>query len=228
LLFTPFSLGAAMLAGNRRRNVVIGAFMLAALATTMLPWWLRNYRVTGRFVATTLQLGASLYDGLNPDATGASDMKFVPEFITAQQQADKASNTTPAGTFEERLDSRLRSAAIDYAMAHPKRAGELALAKLLRMWSPLPNAAEFQYWILRLVVFCGYTPVLVAAAWGAMRHLRRGWPYVLCVMPAVYLTLLHLVFVGSIRYREPAMLPLIVLAAGAWHGGERWRSHVST
>jgi hypothetical protein len=34
-------------------------------------------------------------------------------------------------------------------------------------------------------------------------------------LPAGYFTLVHMVFVSSIRYREPAMLPLAVLAAGA-------------
>ena len=45
------------------------------------------------------------------------------------------------------------------------------------------------------------------------RYARRDWPYLLCILPAVYFTLLHIVFVSSIRYRQPAMLPLIVLAA---------------
>jgi hypothetical protein len=219
LLFMPFALALAMLGGSRRRNIVIGAFMMAGFAVVMTPWWLRNYHVTGKFIATTLQMGASLYDGLNPHATGGSDMRFVSEFVDAQRQADAAADLPLAGTFEMRLDDRLRSAAIRWARRHPQRVLQLAGAKFLRMWSPWPNAAEFQGRLFRWrwTVFVTYMPLMVAAGWGLYCHRHRGWPCLLCVLPALYLALLHLVFVSSIRYREPAMLPLIVLAAAACH-----------
>ena len=81
LLFTP---GAAVLeilvCRGSRRHARVGATMTAVLALTLLPWWIRNYEVTGRWVPTTLQVGASLYDGLSPTANGASDMRFVEKF----------------------------------------------------------------------------------------------------------------------------------------------------
>ena len=43
------------------------------------PWWVRNASIYGRFIPTALWTGASLYDGLNPTATGASDMRFLEE-----------------------------------------------------------------------------------------------------------------------------------------------------
>ncbi len=217
LLFVPFALALAMLSPNRRRHFLIGTLILAASSATLAPWWWRNYQVTGRFVATTLQLGASLYDGLNPNATGASDMRFVDDFVAAQRRADAAGGPL-VGTFDERLDARLKQAAIEWARANPGRVLQLAMRKFLRMWSPLPNAAEMQSWLFRIAILGSFTPLMCCAVLSSIRYAPRGWPLLLCWLPALYLTCLHLVFVSSIRYREPAMLPLIALAAGVFHG----------
>ncbi len=218
LLFIPFALVIGlMIFGDRRRQLIIGVVMLAACAATMSPWWIRNYRVAGRFVATSLQVGASLYDGLNPAATGASEMSFVPRFAQDQARADAeaiAIGQSPVGLFEDRLDRRMQAASIDWARQHPRRVLELAGIKFLRMWSPIPNASEFRSTALRLVLAASYTPVLLLGLIGLWRYGRRGWPFVLCFLPAVYFTLLHVIFVSSIRYRQPAMLLIVVLAAG--------------
>jgi 4-amino-4-deoxy-L-arabinose transferase-like glycosyltransferase len=213
LLFVPFAGVIGLVVGGEfRKHALVTGIMLLTLALGMSPWWVRNYRLAGRFVPTTLQVGASLYDGLNPAATGASDMRFVPRFIAEQRAADTR-NPAPAGLFEDRLDRGLRDAALAWARANPQRVLELAATKFARMWSPLPNAGEFQSLWLRVALAATYTPVLALALVGAWRYFGRGWPVWLCLLPACYFTALHVIFVSSIRYRQPAMLPLIVLAA---------------
>ncbi len=69
-----------------------------------------------------------------------------------------------------------------------------------------------------MAVLLSYVPLLLAGIYGAVRTARRGWAYVLCWLPAVYFSLLHMIFVGSLRYREPPMLGLIVLAAAVLAG----------
>jgi len=215
LLFTPLAAALSLFdsprpqagegLGVRAGHLRIALLMLLGLMLAMLPWWVRNAWVTGRFVPTTLQVGASLYDGLGPQATGASNMDFVARFEAEQP---------PGPDFEWQLDRRMRDASLAWAKSHPTEAAQLAVKKFLRMWNVWPNEPQFSSWPIRGVVFFTYTPLLIFAIIGACRTVGRGWPYILCWMPAVYLTALHVVFVSSIRYREPAMLALIVLAAG--------------
>lgn len=209
LLFIPFALVAGLvLCRERRRMLAGGMVMMAAAVIVLLPWWVRNARVVGHFVPTTLQVGASLYDGLNPRADGSSQMDFVAEFERQERAAKDAGEP-----FEYRLDRRLRRAAIDWAIGHPSTVAALAAVKFARMWNVWPNAHDQRSWAVRLISAATYLPVLALAIVGVWRTRGRWWPAALCWLPAVYLTLLHVVFVSSVRYREPAMLGLMVLAA---------------
>ena len=223
LLFVPFAVLLGILLGaNPKRHAILGLSVLAGLMLAMTPWWVRNAVVTGHFVPTTLQVGASLYDGLNPIATGDSDMRFVPgwtEYLHAQSAKHPEQSRE---SFEYRLDRQLFQAATAWAWRHPKDTIRLAGKKLWRFWRPWPSG-EFSvkdshetfhpsFWVRAAFIFT-LVPIVILAIIGAWRTARRGWPYVLCWLPAVYLSLIHAVFVSSIRYREPTMLPLMVLAA---------------
>ncbi|NLX96145.1 MAG: glycosyltransferase family 39 protein [Rhodopirellula sp.] len=223
LLFTPFAVAAGLLfAEPRRRNLAIGVLALLGVAAAMAPWWIRNAQLTGHFVATSLQVGASLYDGLNPRATGASDMEFVGSFVKEERRTDRRQPGDRPASFEYRLDRRMLEAATRWAREHPGRVAELAFVKLMRMWNVWPNEASLSSWPVRIVILVSYLPVLLLGVVGAVRTVRCGLPYLLCWLPAVYFTCLHVVFVSSIRYRQPAMLGLIVLAAGViWEAFEK-------
>ncbi len=214
LLFTPaiaLLAVASPLLGRRSRTerVAIAGVLVTACMVVLVPWWVRNWVAVGTWVPTTLQVGASLYDGLSPSATGASDMRFVDDF---QQQVRRQHPEATPAEFELLLDATLRQAAWDWASAHPDQALRLAAIKFVRMWNIVPNEPGLRAGWLRWIVAVGIVPVLGLAVWAIWRF-RHDWALVaLLWLPAVYVTGLHVVFVSSIRYRQPVLPLLIVLA----------------
>jgi 4-amino-4-deoxy-L-arabinose transferase-like glycosyltransferase len=218
LLFSPMAvLLCVPLCTPHRKHLALGAVLLLTLAAVVTPWWIRNAKLTGHFVATTLQVGASLYDGLHPSANGASHMDFVPGFTAeARRRYDEAVREAAPESqsgFEFYLDREFRGAAIAWARQNPRRVLELVAIKFARMWNIWPNESDFRSWPMRLMVLGSYVPLLVLGWWGVWKFGRPAWPLMLCWLPPIYFTALHVVFVSSVRYREPAMLALLVPAA---------------
>jgi 4-amino-4-deoxy-L-arabinose transferase-like glycosyltransferase len=216
ILATPLAAVAIALAGWRTRLVTTKApsaaimaavVALAGFGAGMAPWWKRNYDVFGQPVWTTLWVGASLYDGLHERATGASDMRFM------EQPADYGLDPTLAAMTELEQDRYLRARAIESARNHPGRVAQLAVAKFVRFWNPIPNASEWRSGVLRTVSLLTCGPVLLLAAIGAWKARRQGWVLLLLAGPVCYFCAIHLAFVSSVRYREAAMLPVLALAA---------------
>ena len=192
------------------RAIFISLIFVPVFCLCMAPWWVRNDRVTGRFVATTLQMGPSLYDGLSPTATGASDMAFADKFRRLEREHAIPNSKD---TYEYRVNERMKKASIDWAKKHPGRVCELAVVKFFRLWNLWPNEPAFAGSIVRIVVFLTYTPILILALGGLSLIWRYYFDYVVLILPAIYLTMLHVIFVSSLRYRVPAMLCLMIPAA---------------
>jgi 4-amino-4-deoxy-L-arabinose transferase-like glycosyltransferase len=208
-LFVPVILLIWFMAQGNDRSALLtalrGALVFAlALALTMSPWWLRNAGIYGRFVPTALWMGASLYDGLNPKATGASDMvAFLedPEIWPLDEQDQ---------------DALLTRRAVTFARENPARAIKLAVIKLARYWSPWPNAEGFRSRSLVVAGAVVEIPIFGLMALGAWdrRRDRRAWA--LLAGPLLYFCAIHLVFASSMRYRIPGEMPALGLAAMGW------------
>jgi len=186
--------------GRRRRAAWRGSVLvLVGFVLVMSPWWIRNARIYGRFVPTSLWLGASLYDGLNPNATGASEMTFRDE--------------PPFRTLNELdQDATLTQRAVEFARSNPWRVVTLAVIKLGRYWSPWPNALEYRLPALAVVSAVVVIPLyllIIAGAWDRRRDLRA---LVVLAGPVIYFCAVHLVFVSSVRYRVSGELPAMALA----------------
>jgi len=202
-LFVPATLIAWVLTcGAARRWEAVWRSGLVALGVVvvMAPWWIRNERIFGRFVPTAIWMGASLYDGLNPRATGASDMSFMND--PALWPLD-----------EETQDAVLRDRALAFVRAEPARALWLAVVKCARYWSPWPNAESFRSPAIALASASFTVPLFVLIALGVWDRRRDPRALVLLAGPLLYFCVLHMVFASSMRYRIPAEMPAMTLAA---------------
>jgi 4-amino-4-deoxy-L-arabinose transferase-like glycosyltransferase len=205
-LFIPAVLVMWVIASVRDRSALIAAargagIIVLGLALVMTPWWVRNARIFHRFVPTALWMGASLYDGLNPRATGASDMDF---FLADRDIWPKD---------EQDQDIELTQRAIAFARENLTRVVRLALVKLWRYWCPWPNAEGFRYPALALASALIEIPLFGLLALGGWDRRRDPRAWALLCGPMLYFCALHLVFASSVRYRIPGEMPAMGLAA---------------
>ncbi len=176
-------------------------WLMVGVAVAMSPWVGRNYFVTGHLVPTILWVGPSLYDGLHPGATGDSDMAFFEQdhLLTTMSEYE--------------MDREYRRRALAFVWENPGRTVWLAVQKQGRFWNLVPNAAQFRDAKLQAVVLLAALPLFAFALCGAWWARRDAAFLMLTAGSIVLFAGLHLLFVGSLRYRLPAEYPLAVLAA---------------
>jgi len=206
-----------LMARDRRRALAGAGLAAAAIGLALLPWGLRNRVVLGSFAWLSANGGVTLYDAQGPQADGSSNQGFLRQF-----EADPAFRKLD----EVGRDEFLRRRAIEAMRADPGRVAQLALVKLARTWSPTPNVAEHSGGATA-VVSAVYTLFVLMGALAAAGMAVRRSPHlralhVLVWAPILYFTLLHCVYVGSLRYRVPLM-PLLAIGTASLAAGRRDR-----
>ncbi len=205
----------------RRHLVRTGLVFAAAVVACLGPWLLHTNSIVGAPVLTT-NSGFNLYLGNNPAATGS--------FVSV---AD-----TPAGAdweaMRKALGERGASAALGdqaraYILANPGQTIALGAKKLALFWMPnVPDAADFaadpKIAAARWVDVAQHVLIVLGALAAAVLFWKRspGVPVVVAIVVAFWV--IHAVTYIIVRYRDPAMPLLIVLAAMAvTHMIEHWR-----
>ena len=194
----------------RRKGLVASALLLLVLLVGLSPWVARNYARTwdkekksGRIVLTTCNVGESLYEAVGPFATGGPNKENT---LWPQQAEDLAVD-------ECARDRVLVGKSIEIMRQSPARQWRLARIKLLRTWNIFPNYDAVRTPARMWVSAAFLVPVYLAALVG-LGVLGRRRAIVWVLLPIVLWTLLHMVFVGSVRYRLP-MMPLMFVLDGA-------------
>jgi|APSaa5957512535_1039671.scaffolds.fasta_scaffold07583_2 hypothetical protein len=174
----------------------------------LLPWWVHQYEKYGEFVRFNLADGIVLYSGNNPLNTsgggvardnGSSDMNL--------EQFNYIKNPV-------RRNEVIKKSAIDYIMKNPYRFLELAGVKFTRFWRLWPHTEYYQQWYVIATSLLSYGVILFLAIGFLLRNVKIYFRKIIPIFALFgYLTLVHMVTIGSIRYRFPLEPFLIIFAS---------------
>jgi hypothetical protein len=208
------AMAAANCCGQRPYKWKPALLLTLALVVALLPWAARNEHRLGVPIWTTTNDGITFYDGFHEGATGASDQRFVAGLpaLRSMNEVERSRDLT----------RRARRWVTD----HPGELIGLSFRKIARGWSPVPLSAEFGRPLYRWVGGGYAVPFDLLCLIGLVSR-RVGWRAKgVLLAPAVVLTAVQVITVGSIRYRVPAEPSLAVLAGvgavAVWARARRW------
>ena len=178
-------------------------YAVVILLVIIVPWGVKNYYALGKFVIGTTGFGHVFLEGNNPynDTGGVmvGDARRLEE--------------RPEGLSELESEKWERDRAIEHIKSDPVRFIVIAPRKFLRFWSLWPNASDFRSALYRWVSLLSFGPVLLLSLLSIPLLRRMRKKTILIWSFAAYYSLIHMITLGSLRYRLPLEPLLIALAA---------------
>ena len=200
-----------------RSGLVRLLIYMALYNLMLLPWWLHNYHKYGEFVRLDCGFGHVLYAGNNPgNVSGVGVNKGRASDDVDYSRFDQVRD--PVARDQAKVD-----AAINYIKQHPARFAKLAWVKFTRFWRLWPYAPEYQRFSYIALSLASFGIALVLCLYFLATQLALHWRRLLPILLfASYLTAIHMVTIGSMRYRFP-LEPFILLFAAAGLDQLWWR-----
>jgi len=187
------------------RNVLVYG---AIYFLMMSPWWIHNYHMYGHFVRLNLGDGIVLYSGNNPlNTTGGGVIR--PDGSRDMDLRKFASIEDP---YER--NKAMKKEATTFIQENPYHFLKMCFVKLSRFWRLVPFAPEYKGKFYHIVSLASYGPVLLFSIifvfLNGRRYLRQISPVIMLI---IFLSAVHAVTIGSIRYRLPLEPFLLMIAS---------------
>lgn len=181
----------------------LGVFA-AVYGVMMAPWWWHNEAKYGQFVRLNLGGGTVLYAGNNPMNISGGGIGWIDH-----DPAAFSNISDPVARDRAKIEAGVR-----YILEDPQHFLHLAWLKVQRLWRLWPYAKIYATPILIFVSVATIAPLMLCAAAGLVIGMRRSWRLLVPILMFIgFTTAVHIVTIGSIRYRFPMEPLLVVLAA---------------
>lgn len=176
------------------------------MGVVVSPWVVRNFLIFDELVVNTASSGHILWEGNNPwNVTGGVSGTF--------QNPDAWLKAVPDGLTELEEDQWKKDQALAFIRENPAIFVENGLKKFFRLWSLWPNSVDYQHWVYKATSIFSFGPILLLSLIGVWVLKENRREIGLMVGLVGYITLLHVVTLGSIRYRLPLEPIMIVIAS---------------
>lgn len=171
-------------------------------------WWIYQYKRYGEFVRTTFSLDYVFYIGnnLNSSTGGVANDRGEQE-----QDLSKFDLTDMKKSSKE-----MRMLAFKFIIEHPDQYLKLLYKKTIRFLQPFPYNHVFNRWYFNLLMFCSYGGIFfLAAFYIGINCVKLNAQSRSLLVLALYIFVVHLLTIVSIRYRYPIEIILILFASRA-------------
>jgi 4-amino-4-deoxy-L-arabinose transferase and related glycosyltransferases of PMT family len=220
------SRGVALIKNVIRHGVGPVVILCCIVGLLILPWAVRNYRVSHSFVPIASGDGTVLLGAYN-DASAArpwDGVNWINPLNSAPQLARSFSLYRCDATCEVQREARFKDAAFQWIWQHPAQMPYMLTAHFVGMWLPVVHEADMpmdrfplqfssQFVTWQMMIFS--IPIFLLALTG-MVFLWRRWQQWLLYYLIIVLTIGQGVFFyGSPRFRAPIEPLLILFAVGA-------------
>lgn len=175
-----------------------GLLSFLIYVSVLSPWWVHNYEKYDQFVRLNLGGGIVLYSGNNPlnrsgGGIGGVDVDLT-EFKKIQDPIVR--------------DLELKRHSYDFISENYIRFFENGLKKITRLWRPYPFAEKFSgsfYFYTSIITFVPlYLGFILFVVWIVFHNKYRHVVFLVGVGWVGWISVVHFVTIGSVRYRFPA------------------------